>query len=70
MVAGQALHEPDLERRVRETEARIAELSIQQNRGSQTTQTAQKVGAVRIFACFHRKCSQQLHACMLLCVLL
>ncbi|DBB06552.1 TPA: hypothetical protein ACH3X1_012092 [Trebouxia sp. C0004] len=42
--AGKMLQDPDLVRRV--DEARIAELSIQQNRGSQTTQTAQKFGSV------------------------
>ncbi|DBA90198.1 TPA: hypothetical protein ACH3X1_003501 [Trebouxia sp. C0004] len=58
--SGKVLHDADLVRRVDEAEARIAEqrihqddaeariaeLSIQQNRGSQTTQTAQKLGAV------------------------
>ena len=46
VVAGRVLHDSDLVRRVDEAEARIAELSIHQNRGSQTTQTAQKLGSV------------------------
>ena len=58
MVAGKVLHDADLVRRVDEAEARIAELSIQQNRGSQTTQTAQKLGSVGLFAISHNGCSQ------------
>ena len=45
-------------RRVDEAEARIAELSIQQNRGSQTTQTAQKLGSVGLLAISHKVCQQ------------
>ena len=41
-----------------EAEARIAELSIQQNRGSQTTQTAQKLGSVGLLAISHKVCQQ------------
>ncbi len=41
-----------------EAEARIAELSIQQNRGSQTTQTAQKLGSVGLLAISHKACTQ------------
>lgn len=62
---GKVLHDADLVRRVDEAEARIAEqrihqddaeariaeLSIQQNTGSQTTQTAQKLGAVGLLSC-------------------
>lgn len=64
MVAEKVLHDPDLARRVceaeghiaqqriqqYEAEARIAQLSIQQNRSSQTTQTAEKLGLVRLLA--------------------
>jgi len=72
MVAGKVLHDSDLVRRVdeaeariakqriqqNEAEARIAELSIQQNRGSQTTQTAQKLGSVGLLAISHKGCAQ------------
>ena len=58
MVAGKVLHDSDLVRRVDEAEARIAELSIQQNRGSQTTQTAQKLGSVGLLAISHKACTQ------------
>ncbi len=57
MVAGKVLHDADLVRRVDEAEARIAELSIQQNRGSQTTQTAQKLGSVGLLAIRHKACT-------------
>ena len=43
-IAEQRIHQDD-------AEACIAELSIQQNRGSQTTQTAQKLGAVGLLSC-------------------
>ena len=73
MVAGKVLHDSDLVRRVdeaeariakqriqqNEAEARIAELSIQQNRGSQTTQTAQKLGSVGLLAITHKACAQK-----------
>ena len=58
MDVGKVLHVADLERRVDDAEARIAELSIQQNRGSQTTQTAQKLGSVGLLAIRHKACSQ------------
>lgn len=53
LLAGQAVTQSELAKRLDnteaqlgETQARVAELSIQQNRASQTTQTAQKLGAV------------------------
>ena len=65
IVAGKVLLDSDIMRRVEEAEARqciwqneaearIAELSIQQNRGSQTTQTAQKLGSVGLVAISHK----------------
>ena len=76
IVAGKVLLDSDIMRRVEEAEARqriwqneaearIAELSIQQNRGSQTTQTAQKLGSVGLLAISHKVCQQSgmfLHA--------
>ena len=72
MIAGRVPQNSDLERRVdeaeahiaaqriqqQEAEARIAELSIQQNRGSQTSQTAQKLGSVGLLAISHQACMQ------------
>lgn len=67
MVAGKVLHDSDVVRRIDEAEARIAELSIQQNRGSQTTQTAQKLGSVGLLAISHKACQQNgmLYVCSL-----
>ena len=57
-IAEQRIHQDEAEARIAEqrihqddAEARIAQLSIQQNRGSQTTQTAQKLGAVGLLSC-------------------
>ena len=46
-----------------EAEARIAELSIQQNRGSQTTQTAQKLGSVGLLAISQKSASKMACFC-------
>ena len=47
LLAGQAETDSDLVKRLTANELRVAELSIKQNRASQSTQTAQKLGAVR-----------------------
>ncbi len=61
-IAEQRIQQNEAEARIRiqqnEAEARIAELSIQQNRGSQTTQTAQKLGSVGLLAITHKACAQ------------
>lgn len=57
MIAGQSQRDGDLARRIDEVEAHVVELSIQQNRGSQTTHTAQKLGAVRLLVPVAKKIS-------------
>ena len=56
LVAGQAVTQSDLAKRLDNTEARVAELIIQHNRASQTTQTAQKLGAVEFAVLCHHEC--------------
>ena len=65
IVAGKVLLDSDIMRRVEEAEARqneaearIAELCIQQNKDSQTTETAQKLGSVGLLAIGHKVCQQ------------
>lgn len=53
--AGQAVTERDLATTLADIQARVAELSIQQNRASQTTQTAQKLGAVGLLVLSSRQ---------------
>lgn len=55
--------------RVGETQARVAELSIQQNRASQTTQTAQKLGAVRHVVPCQQPCRKCMHATIFACLM-
>ena len=57
LLAGQAETHSDLVKRLTANELRVAELSIKQNRASQTTQTAQKLGAVSREACNPCACS-------------
>lgn len=59
----------DIIERLGETQARVAELSIQLNRASQTSQTAQKLGAVRLVVPCQQPCQMCMRATILACLM-